>query len=871
MKKILFIVCFFIALIKVNAAIQQLPITIKNNVEGAPIKLGIPFPVGALESVDQVRLLHKGKEIPIQTTEVNTWAPVDSSVKWMWIFFFSKETSDYTLEFGEGIHPRGYSNAIVSTNNMRPSGGITVNTGPLKFTLKKKGNGFIDEVFIDKNNDQIFSENELLASSPKNNRGTFLDILDDQGLDLSNAIVHNVFREKGSGPMHSIFRVQGTYIYKNGNNNSPFEIRIHTYAGKAFIKVLHTLTYTGIPDKHKVVEGEHANIATQNEVILPEQTMDDEGWTLPNDQIAGSGLTFKYHLGENVNIISSTTDGKWYESQSSSSLINLKEDSSDKIRILQTGPQQNNKDTTSSPTRRIDGFKAQLIKGEDTLRQSQKANGWISISDSSQGISLGIKNFLNEYPKELQIDPSTKSLNGYIWPSDIEPKSFERKHTELDGGMLGNFAQGITKTTEFIYYFHEKEEDKEIEKVMSYSLKSPVAHVPPEWYANSKIYGNMAPFSKKHPEFENALQYKFNWIAFNQRWEPWLGIFDYGDAKNYYFNDEWHQWNNNEPTVDFQLWTNFMRTGNPKYYYMAESMSKHTMDVDNVHWPRKRTYVGEINDAIDFWNYIDEPESTPYLGIGRRHAEEHWYALLSAHVWIQGWIASYYLTGDHRALEVAKMTGDTYLKRIWGEHDLRGRRLYLSVLNLVELYDATKSMKYRKELDERVDIMLELQKEQGGNLLLDRYGYSQTYVAQGLYKYYQLTKDEKIKKALVDHARWVRKIPPLNHQMESYLASIYPLILGYEFTGEKIYLEEAKKRSEVLKVNKLKSDPGDFKTQKEFSDALLEISNLPKNNDGFTNWEVNQGLRVFGWTHAYNIPYLLYWLEKENEQKKEFE
>jgi len=26
---------------------------------------------------------------------------------------------------------------------------------------------------------------------------------------------------------------------------------------------------------------------------------------------------------------------------------------------------------------------------------------------------------------------------------------------------------------------------------------------------------------------------------------------------------------------------------------------------------------------------------------------------------------------------------------------------------------------------------------------------------------------------------------------------------------------------------------------------------------------------VFGWTHAYNIPYLLYWLDKEGEKEKE--
>ena len=288
------------------------------------------------------------------------------------------------------------------------------------------------------------------------------------------------------------------------------------------------------------------------------------------------------------------------------------------------------------------------------------------------------------------------------------------------------------------------------------------------------------------------------------------------------------------------------------------------MDVDNVHWPKKRTYYGEINDAIDFWNFQKEPVSTPYLGIGRRHANEHWYALLSAHVWIQGWIASYYLSADHRALEVAKMTGDTYLNRIWGDHDLRGRRLYLSVLNLVELYDATKLDKYKKELDERVSLMLEFQERQGGNLLLDRYGYSQTYVAQGLYKYQQITGDEKVRKALLEHARWVRDVPPLNHEMESYLATIYPLVLGYEISGEKGYLDEALARAEYLKIGELKKSSDEYDNTKEYSADLLEISNLPNSKKKFTNWQTNQGLRVFGWTHAYNIPYLLYAMEQEN-------
>lgn len=634
------------------------------------------------------------------------------------------------------------------------------------------------------------------------------------------------------------------------------------------------MTYTGVPDKHKIQEGEHANIATQSKKIISENTADDEGWTQPNDQIAGIGLQLKYHLDDNATVSMPLHDGSWQNDETPTTLKEANLQGGSPIQLLQKGPAkrksptlrdvylnqttQNSEDVNDKDVE----FQATVTVGEDELAKSQRAKGWLNVTDGKRGIGVGIRNFMKEYPKGIKVDPTNNMLLGSIWPEENGPMSFEREHTNLDGGMLANFAQGITKTTEFIYYFHNNKDD--VAEKMDYVVESPVAHATPEWYTNSKVYGNMAPASSEKVEFENALQYRYQWWAYNQKNQPWYGMFNYGDGKTYYYNGHWVQWTNNEPTTDFMLWTNFMRTGDPKYFELAQAMSRHTMDVDNIHWPKKRTYYGQINDAIDFWSFEDEPESTPYLGIGRRHAAEHWYSLLSAHVWIQGWIADYYLTGDHRALEVAKMTGDTYINRIWGEHDLRGRRLYLSVLNMVELYDATKLQKYKDELDDRVRLMLELQERQGGNLLLDRYGYSQTYVAQGLYKYQQITGDEKVRKALLKHARWVRDVPPMNHEMESYLASIYPLLLGYEISGQKSYLDEALARAEILKVGELPKSPDEYESTEDYSKALLEISNLPMSKGRFTNWQTNQGLRVFGWTHAYNIPYLLYWMDKEN-------
>ena len=96
-KIILFIVLVGSCAILSASNSNQLTIKIENNKEGAPITIGIPFPKGALYSIDNVRLLNsKGQEIASQITEVTTWQPADDSVKWIWVFFFSSNFKSFS-------------------------------------------------------------------------------------------------------------------------------------------------------------------------------------------------------------------------------------------------------------------------------------------------------------------------------------------------------------------------------------------------------------------------------------------------------------------------------------------------------------------------------------------------------------------------------------------------------------------------------------------------------------------------------------------------------------------------------------------------------------------------------------------------------
>lgn len=852
-------------------ASDSVTIHVKNADADVPVKLGIPFPKGVLYSPDHVRVLNgEGDEILSQTTQVSTWEPADLSIKWLWVFFFTDESTEYTVEYGEDVRKTvEIENPIIFKNNQRQNGGAEINTGPLYFEINKRGSGFLDQVQLDTNGEGFTEEN--IVATGLEGRGSFLDYINENGTDTSRAVVHQQFIEKGSGPLHTIVRVEGEYEYTNPEHeNSPFVTYIHAYAGKSYIKVYHTITYTGKPDKSEPLEGrEFAEIATQTELIVDEEERsNDPGLTQPYDMIKSAGFGLKYNLTGDKSFRSELISGNWWEDGES---LFVEEEISDEnsFSVFQTGPDptMSVSDTSSAPDERINGFKAHVSVDGSIIQESQRAAGWVSISGDNFGASVGIRNMMEEYPNELVVDLESGEVYAYTWSPNEDPMSFERSAPMR--GMMGNFATGITKTTETIFYFYDASKTlPEIKQAMDFVLDPPVVHAEPGWYGESGVLGNFAERENNFPELERSMQYKFQWMLFNQNWEPWYGMFDSGDVKNYYFSEDWYQWANNEPAQDFMWWTNFMRTGDPAMYKMAQASSRHTMDVDNTHWPSSDEYRGDTNSSLDWFLSQQQPEGTPYLGMGRRHADEQWISMLSAHVWLTGWLSSYYLDGYHRGVDVARLTGDYYIRRIFGEHGLTGRRLYLSIWNLAELFDATKEQKYLDELNDRVGRLLELQKRQGGRMVIDRYGYSQNYLSHGLNKYLQMFDRPDIERAYLTHARSIRDIPPMDHDYESYLSSIHPLITAYDLSGESEFLMEACQRSTHLMVDQIPGSFDEYESQAELQAAMEEVSNLPMTgSDSFFSrrmpiWSFSMGLRIFGWTHAYSIPYLIDRLQK---------
>ena len=94
------------------------------------LKGGIPFPLGVLNSSDNLRLLSDGDEVAAQFDSLSTWP--DGSIKSVLVSLVTVPNNSkiYELEYGEGVNRNNYSSDLQVNDS--PSS-IQVTTGPLQF------------------------------------------------------------------------------------------------------------------------------------------------------------------------------------------------------------------------------------------------------------------------------------------------------------------------------------------------------------------------------------------------------------------------------------------------------------------------------------------------------------------------------------------------------------------------------------------------------------------------------------------------------------------------------------------------------------------------------------------------------------------
>ena len=194
-----------------------------------------------------------------------------------------------------------------------------------------------------------------------------------------------------------------------------------------------------------------------------------------------------------------------------------------------------------------------------------------------------------------------------------------------------------------------------------------------------------------------------DWLARNIRLGRWYGYLDFGDVRATWDEeeDDWkHQgrwgWCNSEWDPRHAVWIQYQRTVDPRYFALAEAMTRHSMDVDTCHWHPFRPYMvgGCYRHGVD--HFSDEP--------------------CASHTFIDNWIDYYYLTGDGRTLDVLREAGAFFLRYKWTEDPAFSfslRSIANVLRGLLQVFEATGEDRFLQRAEEVYTVIARGQNEDG--------------------------------------------------------------------------------------------------------------------------------------------------------------
>ncbi|MCH7988696.1 MAG: hypothetical protein IID46_06020, partial [Planctomycetes bacterium] len=204
-----------------------------------PVSMGVNLPRGAIKSPAELAIYDaKGSPVPSQFETMMTWP--DGSIKWVLADYFvsckPNSKSLYYLKKKTGAQEENESSLKVS----RPgSQSLTVETGVLRCTLHKEGFNLFDQVYLDHNQDRLFSDDELVSAP-----GSILSIsvIDSKGRVLSSkwGRVESMIVE-AEGPVRVTVAVKGILADADGRHGLDYTARLNFYANTGFTKVFFTL------------------------------------------------------------------------------------------------------------------------------------------------------------------------------------------------------------------------------------------------------------------------------------------------------------------------------------------------------------------------------------------------------------------------------------------------------------------------------------------------------------------------------------------------------------------------------------------------------------------------------------------------------
>ena len=613
-----------------------------------PVTSGVPMAQGELLDPANCALFHMdGREIPLQTEVLARWP--DGSVRWLLLDFQVSlaANQDAKLVLRHAADQRRARIAeprMVAVNGER----LTLNSGPVRIELAAQSFRLLDAVWFDRNGDRQHTDDERVTASHE--AGIVLTTPDGQQFraDLSRAEMS----VEQAGPLRGCVRITGHHSSAAGKMYR-YIVRMHVYRGQPFVK----LCYTFVNDHQSSVMSKIDAL----ELVFTARDTSRDSQFLVDGRPSGPARLFQ-------------VDDDRYE---------------------------------------VDG-----------QRVGRRATGWAAIRGERGGLAVGVREFWQNWPK---------SLSGDVITADQAAQSRSPAMGQLRVGICPQFPRGLyddkpIKEEAKLYYYLRNGE---------YSFKIGVSRTHDLWvnfFAGQPVVGQLADFFRTvdQPLLAQPLPaYVSSTVAAGRfppalrtarysRYDDWVaGLFDlhledlervreygmlnFGD----WYNIKWDSWGNQEYDTARCFLTQYLRTGDRRFFDRGSQAARHYLDVDIVHevsgplheyagsakmrpghvWLHQVGHTGGYYGRYEGGKYHDE---APLLMKGAYQVGMYnW-----GHQWIGGVFDYYLLTGDRRALEVGMMTANTIAAECPTRYSDHIRDLGWPLNLVIAAYEATGEKRY---------------------------------------------------------------------------------------------------------------------------------------------------------------------------------
>jgi hypothetical protein len=560
----------------------------------AGVSFGVPWPQRAVGRGAAFSLSAQGRNLPLQSWPLAYWP--DGSVKW----------SGFAT-----VVPAGLAGPVILSTGSSPASGtltvtndgksVVVDTGGLQCSIPLAGGtNLVDSLTVDGR--VVAGAGQLvciLQAGPEGNPEEM------HPREKYVSLVKKVTVEQ-SGPVRAVVKFEGVHKgVKSGREWLTFNVRLYFYEGGTAVRMVHTIFFDG--DQAK-------------------------------DFIHGLGVTFAVPMREEIQNrhvrFSGEGDGLWAEpiqpliGRAGPSRIVTDANGRDAYPSQLEGGRVPNRAQMSQQGRNLvsnwavwSDFKlVQLSPGGFTIEKRTnpqstwlfsaaggRAAGLAFVGDVSGGLGVGVKNFWQSYPAELQVQNAAgpaAQLTAWLWSPEAAPMDLRHYDTrahdlnasyeDVQAGL--STAYGIARTSELMLWPSGSVPARTVISAMARTgAVPPVLAAAPQYYHDARAFGlwsvrdTSTPFKKSVEDgLDATLQLYLGQV--DQR--DWYGFWNYGNVMHSFdtVRHVWRYdlggmaWDNSELGTDSWLWYSFLRTGRADIFRLAEAMTRQTGEVDTYHF-----------------------------------------------------------------------------------------------------------------------------------------------------------------------------------------------------------------------------------------------------------------------------------------------